>query len=60
MAELLFDNQRQARKARLVVLGTIVWSLGWLYWSTVIAQTYGLSAMAGRCGRQASAIPLRC
>ena len=47
MAELLFENQRQARKARLVVLGTIVWSLGWLYWSSVIAQTYGLAAGDG-------------
>jgi hypothetical protein len=53
MAELLFDNQRQARKARLVVLGTIVWSLGWLYWSTVIAQTYGLSSGDGGALRPA-------
>ena len=53
-AELLFDNQRQARKARLVVLGTIVWSLGWLYWSSVIAQTYGLSPGDGGSLRPAN------
>ena len=53
-AELLFDNQRQAKKARLVVLGTIVWSLGWLYWSSVIAQTYGLSPGDGGSLRPAN------
>ena len=54
MAETLFENQRQARKARLVMLGTVVWSLGWLYWSSVIAQTYGLSAGDGGTVRPAS------
>lgn len=47
MPELLFDNRQRAKAARLVVLGTIVWSLGWLYWSSVIAQTFGLSAGDG-------------
>ena len=51
---VLLENQRQARKARLVMLGTIVWSIGWLYWSYVLAQSFGLAPGDGGSLRPAN------
>lgn len=33
---VLYENHRRARRARLGILGAVVWSLGWFYWAYVL------------------------
>ena len=33
---VLYENVRRARRARLGILGAVVWSLGWFYWAYVL------------------------
>jgi hypothetical protein len=33
---VLYENRRRARRARLGILGAVVWSLGWFYWAYVL------------------------
>ena len=33
---VLYENHRRAKRARLGILGAVVWSLGWFYWAYVL------------------------
>jgi hypothetical protein len=40
---VLLDNRWQASKARWLTWGFMLWTLGFMYWAWLLAQTYGLS-----------------
>jgi hypothetical protein len=33
---VLYENRQRAKRARLGILGAVVWSLGWFYWANVL------------------------
>jgi hypothetical protein len=33
---VLYENRRRAKRARLGILGAVIWSIGWFYWAYVL------------------------
>jgi hypothetical protein len=44
---VLFENERQARKARLVLAGTILWWIGWSWCAYDMGRSSGLPPIDG-------------
>lgn len=40
---VLFENHRQARKVRLVFVGSVLWWIGWSWWAYDMGRSFGLS-----------------
>jgi hypothetical protein len=40
---VIFENRKQAKKVRWVLLASVLWAAGWLYWAWSLSGTYGLS-----------------
>lgn len=40
---VIFENRKQAKKVRWILLGSVIWLAGWLYWAWSLSETYGLS-----------------
>jgi hypothetical protein len=34
---VLYENRARAKRARLSILGAVVWSIGWFYWAHVLS-----------------------
>lgn len=44
---VLFENQRQARKAHLLVAGSALWWIGWSWWAYDLGRGFGLAPVDG-------------
>ena len=38
---VLVENNRQARKVRIITWASALWVIGFLYWAADLSQTYG-------------------